>query len=107
MIDEAKVQEAVAVYTRNPYWKEEWDEAPTPLSRRVKELEYYSSWMFFGKKCEEHSEVTAEIKALREQFGLEDWKHELRFCGVNPYRSICVRKIKELEEKAQLEREQG
>ena len=40
MIDEKKVELAVAEFTKNPYWKAKYDEAPTESSKSgVTELE--------------------------------------------------------------------
>ena len=97
MIDEEKVKIAVAEFTKNPYWKKKYDEAPTELSRRHTSLGFYHSW-FLGKISEEEkNEVIKERDKLKHQFGLAEWKYELKFCGHNPYHGVCVRKIKELE----------
>lgn len=96
MIDEKKVELAVAEFTKNPYWKAKYDEAPTELSKRDTALSFYRSW-FAGKISEaDRKEALAESDALKHKFGLVDWQHALKYCGHNSFRTICVQKIAEL-----------
>ncbi len=102
MISEQRMNEAVELYTNNEYWKGKLDDAPTELTQRATKLGFYASWLFGRKEYgDERKEVIAELKALREQFGLEDWKHQLKYCGHNPYHAVCTKKIKELSAKEQ------
>ncbi len=97
MIDENKVKVAVEEFTKNPYWKEELETAPSELSKRYTELGFCFSWYFGKIPTAERDEILAERDNLKHQFGLEDWKHTLKYCGHNPFHAVCVEKIKELE----------
>ncbi len=100
MINEERLKHVVAGWMENSYWRSKLESAPTALSRRATELEFYHSALWGRLDEAERKEVFDALYALRERFCLEDWKHALRYCGVNPFRSLCCRKIKELEEKA-------
>ena len=93
MIDEKKVQRAVEEFIENPYWKKMLDTAPTEVSRRYTELDFYYSEGFGNMSAEERKEVVAEQDALTKKFGLEDWKHACRYAGNNPFRGKCIREI--------------
>ncbi len=96
MIDEEKLKIAVSEFTKNPYWKAKLDEAPTELSKRDTELDFYYSF-YFGKLSDtERKEVDSEGDRLKNSFGLADWEHALKYCGHNPFHAICTRKIAEL-----------
>ncbi|MCD8294864.1 MAG: hypothetical protein LUE27_06470 [Clostridia bacterium] len=91
MLDEEKVQYAVQEFCKNPYWKEEYDSAPTPRSKRFEELIFYAS------EFPEADDFQEERYRLEEEMGLEDWEYLYRTSGNDPWGARCRRKVKELK----------
>lgn len=103
MLDEKKVQDAVKVFCKNPYWKEQYDEAPSELSRKYQELTFYYSenWEQIHKSKRLRKEYEDAEQDLEARMGLEDWKYLYKYSGHNPFRTKCVKKIEELKAKEQ------
>lgn len=88
MLDEKKVNKAIEVFCVNPYWRRYYKEAPTEVCKQRVALDFcYSLYR--------EPESKALYEALEAQFGLEDWKHMLRFCGNNPLRTKYRKKVEE------------
>lgn len=96
MVDEKKVAIAVEEFTKNPYWKAKYDEAPTDLSKRDTALVFFRSWYAGKLSDDEYQEALAESDALKNKFGLADWRHALKYCGHNPFHAVCAKKVAEL-----------
>ncbi|MCD8306864.1 MAG: hypothetical protein LUD51_01345 [Clostridia bacterium] len=95
MLDEKKVQQAVKKFCRKPYWREQYESAPTPLSKRYVALQFY--WSTFL----DATDYIEEKQRLEDTMGLEDWEFLLGITGNNPFRSVCVRKIEEFKARQQ------
>lgn len=89
MPSESSLKNAVDVFCRNPYWRDEYVNAPSEICKRYIALTFYESL---------HDEGTASGRQeLEEKLGIEDWKHLLKFAGNNPWRTKCRKKIQEQE----------
>ena len=88
----SKKEETIALFLENPYWREEYEEAPSDACRRYIEHLFLNS----GGHSEEESSELAEAKA---QMTKEDWLHIRKYCGNNPMKIYCKKKAVEADEK--------
>ena len=95
-MNEKKVKEAVEVFTKNPSWKGYYDDAPTKECKRYVALDFYRSQNYSSMEQDEADAVRAEQKELQGKMGLADWKHLVQYQGNNPFRGLCLQKIREL-----------
>ncbi|MCD8306869.1 MAG: hypothetical protein LUD51_01370 [Clostridia bacterium] len=109
MLIEDAIKKATKVFLENPYWKEQYDKAPSELSRQYQELTFY-----FSENCEQihkSKKLLAEYNAakqdLEKKMGLEDWKYLYKYSGHNPFRTKCIKKIEELKAKQSKEQHDG
>ncbi len=89
MANEKLVKEAVEFFRKNPYWAKALDDAPSDLSRRHLELEFYASMY-------DVDDYVDEMKDIEEEMGIEDWKYLIQFAGNNPGRRKYTRAIERL-----------
>lgn len=85
------IENAVELFMKNPYWKKEYDTAPSEACRRYIQLEFYQSLY-------EDSGIVQEMKSLENQLGIEDWEHILKYTAHNPFRTRCKQRIAVLKE---------
>lgn len=103
MINERKVRKAVRAFLKNPGWKAEYEEAPSPLSKRYKALKFYYSE--YDEKIDGNrrmeADLDAELDDLETRMSLEDWKYLYKHAGNNPFRVKCRDRIEKLERSGQ------
>ena len=76
------MQKIIKAFCVNPYWKEYYETAPSNVSKRYIELEFYYSY-YLGA-ISNYSEYKTEIDMLEKQFKEADWIHLYKFCANNP-----------------------
>ena len=96
-------EKALSRFLENPYWREYYETAP---SEECKDrivftfcFSLYGDEGFFAS-IEDFKNAG---ETLESKLGLADWKHLLKYAGVNPFRSKCGAKIEELEAKQRAE----
>lgn len=83
---------ALVDFIRNPHWKEYYEEAPSDVCKE------YIKYEFLFSDTDEYEEKVAQVlRELEDRFTVDDWKHLIKYCGNNPFKSRCRAKIKELE----------
>ena len=95
-MDKKKVNAAVEFFTRNPYWKKMYEEAPSDKCRERIALTFYYS-TFFDEANADGTWVEA-MKSAEDELKLEDWKYLLKYQGNNPGKLMIRKRIEELEE---------
>ena len=98
MYTKKMIDDAIEKSSKNPYWKKVYETAPSDTCRKRIALDYCYS--IYGDGYDDD----AERDRLEAQLDLADWKHLLKYSGVNPWRGKCRKKIKELEEGSNNER---
>ena len=96
VMDKKKVNAAVEFFTRNPYWKKMYEEAPSDKCRERIALTFYYS-TFFDEANADGTWAEA-MKAAEDALKLEDWKYLLKYQGNNPGKLMIRKRIEELEE---------
>ena len=76
-------------WTKNPYWREYYEKAPSEKCREMILLEFMYSE--YGTK-----EIAAELDEKEKELALEDWQHMYKYCGNNPTKSYIEKRIREL-----------
>ena len=99
-----EARKAVEKFLRNPYWEEAYRTAPTESSRTLMALmfcwsfaaiydtERYAGGDVFGF---DPGKLFQMANALEAEFTVEDWKHQLRYSGNTPRRTMIRNKIRE------------
>ena len=90
-----EMEAAVKRFTKNPYWKKYYEEAPSDACKQYIALQFQNSASVADG--EGTLNLKDEFKKCEDQFTLEDWKHMEKYAGNTPFRSKCRSKIKELE----------
>lgn len=99
MIYAKDVQKAVALFRRNPYWREYYDGAPT---ERLKEWIGYQ--FYYSSSGIPEDEVVECMRRLEEELNWQEWEYLLRYAGNNPFKLKCRRmmeRLKQAEEEKQ------
>lgn len=96
MLNESRIDEAVETSCKNDYWSDFYNHSPSAACRRRVALTFYYS-KFHNDADFDLQEYRAEVERLESRFGLDDWKHLLKYSGHNPLRAEYMRKIMELE----------
>ena len=95
MYTKKMIDDAIEHFSKNSYWKEEYETAPSDTCRERIAIDYCYS--LYGNGYDDDS----ERDRLEAQLSLADWKHLLKYSGNNPWRGKCRQKIRELEEAGQ------
>ena len=81
-------------YLYTDFWKKAYETAP---SQNCKDYILLGLRGFImSAEGEIFYKICKERKGLEKNFDLEDWQHLYKYCGDNPFKGICVTKIKEL-----------
>lgn len=94
ILNESRIEEAVEAFCENEYWSGFYNQSPSGACRRRVALAFYLS-KFHGDADFEPREYKAEVERLESQFGLEDWKHMLKYSGNDPLRAEYMSKIED------------
>lgn len=92
MYSKEMIAYAINQFTKNPYWREEYETAPSDICKQRVALDFCFS-TYYGQGYNDDD----ERKRLESQLDLGDWKHLLKYSGNNPWRTKCKQKIAELE----------
>ena len=85
-----KMQEAVAEFTKNPYWQKYYEQAPSEGCKQHIALTFCYS--LYG----EPANIKERKAELEKNFTVTDWKYLYDHEGNNPFKAKCKRKINEL-----------
>ncbi len=78
VLDESGIRRAVEKFCRNPYWTEMYENAPSALSKRYRELACYRS------NCsteEEYMACTCAMEDIENHMSSADWEYLYRYAG--------------------------
>ena len=84
-------------FTKNEYWKEEYENAPSEECRELIVFQHCRGQLGRDDYFKDLEEYKTERERLESKLSLADWKHLLKYSGNNPWRGKCRQKIKELE----------
>ena len=96
ILNESRIEEAVEMFCQNEYWSGFYSQSPSAACKRRVALAFYYS-MLHDDAGFEQREYKSEVERLESQFGLEDWKHMLKYSGHNPLRAEYMSKIGRIE----------
>ena len=75
-------EEIIALFLENPYWREEYEEAPSDACRR------YIEHIFLNSGGHSMGEASG-IENIKAQMTRADWLHIRKYCGNNPMKIYC------------------
>ena len=93
MINKDRMNEAVAKFMENSYWKKYLDTAPSDRCKDYIKYEFYYSTI--DDEDDDIDEVVEKMNEYEEKMDKEDWEHLYKYAS-GPFKGICKDKIKEL-----------
>lgn len=87
-----RTQEAVAEFTKNPYWQTYYEQAPSKQCKEHIALTF--SYSLYG----EPKDIKSRKEKIEAGLKLEDWQYLYEHAGNNPFKAKCKAKIEELGE---------
>ena len=90
MADQEKLNAAVELFTKNPFYKEKLDGAPS------KECREYIALGFYWSAFIDADDYQADKKRLEDAMTVEDWEYLLKYTGNDPMHAFITNKIKAL-----------
>ncbi len=92
---EKEKERALEEFLENPLWKEYYETAPSDLCKSYIEYEF-----LYSNTDRYENEAVAILKEIEKDMDVDDWRHLMKYCGNNPFKGICRKRIKELESKS-------
>ena len=93
MLNEAKIKQAVEEFSKNPYWREFYEKAPSKNAKRRVALGFF--WSETQDQNEAH-EAMAEADKLEKSFGREECEWFLKHSDLAQEKAYWKKKINEL-----------
>lgn len=78
-------------------WKEEYEEVPSKECKAYNALSTISAYMHWQEYFATYEDYQMECKRLLEKLTLADWEYLYKYCGNNPWRTRCKKRIAELK----------
>lgn len=96
--DKSKMEKSIEKTMKHPYWKQQYEKAPSKECKDYLEYTFYSSDYYDpdAPDAADYAEKKAEIEG---RLGVADWEYLKQMTPNSPFVGYCNQKIKELSAK--------